>query len=97
MKNKISVIIIAKNEEKMIEDCLKSINNWANEIVVIDSGSTDKTLDICRRYNCEIFKTSEAGFSSWRNLGKEKSSFDWIFYLDAENDQCFKKRNNRYY
>ena len=84
MKNKISVIIIAKNEEKMIEDCLKSINNWANEIVVIDSGSTDKTLDICRRYNCEIFKTSEAGFSSRRNLGKEKSSFDWIFYLDAD-------------
>lgn len=84
MKEKISVVIIAKNEEKMIEDCLKSIGNWANEIVVVDSGSTDKTLDICKKYKCLIFKTSKAGFSSWRNLGKEKSSFDWIFYLDAD-------------
>ena len=80
MKNKISVIIIAKNEEKMIEDCLKSINNWANEIVVIDSGSTDKTLDICRRYNCEIFKTSEAGFSSWFGWGLA-SSLGWFVAL----------------
>jgi len=84
MKNKISVIIIAKNEERMIEDCLKSIGSWANEIVVVDSGSTDKTLDICKKYNCNIFKSSKDSFSSWRNLGKEKSVFSWIFYLDAD-------------
>ncbi len=84
MKNKVSVIIIARNEEKMIEDCLKSIGNWADEIVVIDTGSTDKTLDICKKYNCNISRTSKDSFSYWRNLGKEKASFDWIFYLDAD-------------
>ena len=53
---KISAVIITKNEEHNIERCLKSVN-WVDEIVVVDSGSTDRTLEICNKYNCKILKT----------------------------------------
>jgi Glycosyltransferases involved in cell wall biogenesis len=48
--NKLSVIIIARNEEKMIEDCLKSVRQLADEIILVDTGSTDKTVEIAKRY-----------------------------------------------
>jgi glycosyltransferase involved in cell wall biosynthesis len=59
--NKISVSIITKNEESNIERCLKSVK-WADEIIVVDSGSTDKTLEICQIYHCKIIEAKWLGF-----------------------------------
>ncbi len=84
-KKKLSVIIITRNEEEMIEDCLKSIGNWADEILVIDDASTDKTLDIAKRYGVRIDSLpKKTVFSQLRNEGLKEAIGDWIFYLDAD-------------
>ena len=82
---KLSVIILTKNEEKQIEACLKSVS-FADEIVVVDSGSTDRTLDIVKIYTDKIIKTKFTNFSSLRNLGLEKTSNDWVLYIDADEE-----------
>lgn len=79
----ISAIIITKNEEKMITDCLKSLG-FCDEIVVIDSGSTDDTLTIVRRFTDKIFQIETDDFSKMRNFGKEKATSDWLLYIDAD-------------
>jgi len=85
MKKKISVVIITRNEEKMIEDCLKSIGDWADEIVIIDDASNDKTIEIAKRYKTKITLLPEkTDFFELRNQGLKKASGDWIFYLDAD-------------
>ncbi|MBI5748121.1 MAG: glycosyltransferase, partial [Nitrospinae bacterium] len=58
---KLSVTIITFNEEKNIRDCLESVK-WADEIVVIDSFSTDKTLEICREYTDNVYQNKWPGF-----------------------------------
>jgi len=84
-KINLSVIIIAKNEEQMIEDCLKSINNWTDEILVIDHASTDRTIDIAKKYRAIVNSLpSETTFSQLRNKGLNEANGDWIFYLDAD-------------
>lgn len=80
----ITVIIITKNEEKMILGCLKSVS-WADEILVIDTGNTDKTNTIARRHKAKIVKYSGNGtFSSWRNKGLKEAKGDWVLYVDAD-------------
>jgi hypothetical protein len=81
--NKLSVVIITLNEEKNIERCLRSVQ-WADEIVVVDSGSADATLDICRRYNCNIVQVEWPGFGRAKQTAVEAASFDWIFSIDAD-------------
>ncbi|GAG55883.1 unnamed protein product [marine sediment metagenome] len=82
---KLSVIIIAKNEEEMIGDCLKSVA-WADEVILVDTGSTDKTLEIAKKNlsKIKIVKTKKGSFSDWRNLGFRKSTGDWVLYIDAD-------------
>jgi len=83
---KLSVVIIAKNEEAMIGDCLASTRQVADELILIDNGSTDKTVEIAKKYGTRIFKlpTSRPAFSRLRNLGLQKAHGDWILYLDAD-------------
>ncbi len=83
--NRLSVVIIARNEEANIERCLKSVR-WADEIVVADSGSTDGTLKICRRYGCRIRRTRWLGFSGTRRFAVRKASHDWILSVDADEE-----------
>lgn len=83
MGKTISAIIITKNEEKMIGDCLKSIN-WVDEILVIDSGSEDKTLDIAKRYGARVVSVLNNNFSAWRNRGAKEAGGDWLLYVDAD-------------
>lgn len=82
---KLSVIIIARNEEKMIEDCLESIK-WADEIVIVDTGSTDKTIEIAKGYRARVISVAgeKMNFSHWRNKGLKEARGDWILYLDAD-------------
>ena len=82
---KVSVVIITRNEEEMIEDCLKSIGDWADEIVIIDDASTDATVEIAKKYKTKITLLSKkTDFFELRNQGLKKASGDWIFYLDAD-------------
>lgn len=81
--NKFSAVIITKNEEKNIERCLKSVQ-WADEIVVVDSGSTDRTLEICREYGCSALYTEWMGFGRTKKFAVDSANFDWIFSIDAD-------------
>ncbi|MDZ7860058.1 MAG: glycosyltransferase family 2 protein [Candidatus Krumholzibacteriota bacterium] len=85
MSEKLSVVIITKNEERNIRRCLESVR-WADEIVVIDSGSTDKTLSICREYGCRVVETEWLGFGRTRQLAVEKASNDWILSIDSDEE-----------
>ena len=82
---KLSVIVIAKNEEQMIRDCLASIK-WADEIILVDSGSTDKTMEIAKKYSARIISlpTEKLEFAKWRNAGLKEAKGNWVFYLDAD-------------
>lgn len=79
----ISAIVIAKNEEEKIKNCLKSLS-WCSETIVVDSGSIDKTIEISERLGARIVKTSKETFSDWRNVGLKKALGEWVFYLDAD-------------
>lgn len=79
----ISAVIIAKNEDQAIEDCLKSLR-WVDEIVVIDGGSTDRTVELSKKYKARVIHYESKGFAERRNKGLEESSGDWILYIDAD-------------
>ncbi len=82
--NKLSVIITTKNEEKNIRNCLENVK-WADEIVIVDDMSNDRTVEICKKYTEKVFSNdSKGGLSTNRNLGIEKSTGNWIFTLDAD-------------
>jgi glycosyltransferase involved in cell wall biosynthesis len=83
---KISSVIICKNEEKNIADCLKSID-WVDEIILVDAFSSDRTLEIAERFNVKIFQNEWKGYASQRKFGLSKSSNDWTFVLDAD-ERC---------
>ncbi len=79
----ISVVLITKDEEKMLKGCLESVK-WADEVVIVDNGSTDKTLEIAKNYTDKIFNSAELDYAWLRNLGMEKSKGDWVLYVDAD-------------
>lgn len=83
VEQKLSVIIITYNEEDNIRDCLNSVK-WADEIIVIDSKSTDKTVDFAKEFTDIIFLTDNLTYGQKRNIGIENASCDWIFWLDAD-------------
>ena len=80
---KLSVCIISKNEDEVIESCLRSVS-WANEIVVVDSGSTDQTLNIAKKYTDKIFFNQWPGFGRQRQKAEELATNDWIFAIDCD-------------
>lgn len=79
----ISVVIIAKNEQDRIKACLESVK-WADEIIVLDNGSTDKTKDIAKNYTDKIFSFNNLDFSSIRNKGMEKAVGEWVLFVDCD-------------
>ena len=80
---KISVAIITKDEERNIRDCLESVK-WADEILVVDNGSTDRTLSICQEYGARIFQEEWKGYSGQKNSAVEKAGNEWVLNLDAD-------------
>ena len=82
-QNTISAIIIAKNEEHNIEDCLKSVD-WVDEIILVDSKSTDSTVEIAKKYTQNIIEHDWKGYAFARELSLQKASSDWIISLDAD-------------
>lgn len=79
----ISVVIIAKNEAERIEACLQSVA-WADEIVVIDSGSIDATCDIARRFTAGVHSIPWRGFGPQKQAGVDLASHDWILNVDCD-------------
>ncbi|MFV2082732.1 MAG: glycosyltransferase family 2 protein, partial [bacterium] len=83
---KISVYILTYNEEDKIEEALKTVT-WADEIAVIDSFSTDETVNIARKYTDRIVELEFEGFGKLRNDAVANTSHEWIFSLDAD-ERC---------
>lgn len=79
----ISVIVIAKNEEKNIQGCLKSLK-FADEIIVIDNRSVDRTVEIAKSYGAKVYIEAGSDFSRLRNIGKVKAKGNWLLYIDAD-------------
>lgn len=86
MLNKVplTVVIITKNEEKNIEDCLKSVFGWADEIIVVDDESTDKTVEIVKRYTDKIFHRKMDVEGRHRNWAYAQARNSWVLSLDAD-------------
>ncbi len=79
----LSVVVITKDEEARIKTCLESVK-WADEIIVIDNGSTDSTQKIAKTYTNKVFEIKEADFSQLRNRGMKEASYEWVLYVDSD-------------
>jgi (heptosyl)LPS beta-1,4-glucosyltransferase len=80
---KLSVTIIARNEEARIGDCLASVR-WADEIIVVDTGSVDRTIEICHKYTPHVASRSWQGYAPAKNAALELATGDWLLSLDAD-------------
>ncbi len=80
---KLSVVVLTKNEERRIEKCLESVK-WADEIIVVDDESNDKTLDIVKRYTDRIFVKKMDIEGRHRNWAYDQARNTWVLSLDAD-------------
>lgn len=82
----LSVAMITFNEEKNLDRTLKSLRDLADEIVIVDSGSTDGTEEIAKKYKAKFIKQSWLGYGKQRNFAFENSSEEWILCIDADEE-----------
>lgn len=80
---KLSVVVLTKNEESCIAQCLESVK-WADEIIVVDDESTDKTVEIVKRYNCKVFLRKMDVEGKHRNWAYVQAANTWVLSLDAD-------------
>ncbi len=80
---KISATIITLNEERVIRECLESLK-FADEIIVVDSGSKDKTIQICLDLGAKVIQQEWLGFGAQKQLAVEQTENDWVFCIDAD-------------
>ncbi|MGO2496905.1 MAG: glycosyltransferase family 2 protein [Vibrio litoralis] len=81
----LAVALIVKNEEKHLANCLDTVKDWVDEIVILDSGSTDKTEEIARQYTDKFYVNLEwPGFGPQRRLAQSHISSDYVLWLDAD-------------
>jgi glycosyltransferase involved in cell wall biosynthesis len=83
MKPTITAVIITFNEEAMIANCMETLQ-WCDQIIVIDSHSTDKTAAIAEKYKAKVILTSAGSFAERRNVALSHLKTDWVFYIDAD-------------
>jgi glycosyltransferase involved in cell wall biosynthesis len=83
---KLSVVIITKNEERNIERCLKSIVDVADEIIVVDSFSTDNTVALCEKYDVKVIQRKFDGYGSQKQFVTAQANFDYVLSLDADEE-----------
>ncbi|MBI2190301.1 MAG: glycosyltransferase family 2 protein [Candidatus Levybacteria bacterium] len=79
----ISAVVIAKNAENLIADCLESIS-FCDEIILVDAGSKDRTVEIAERVGAEVFEYESVDFSELRNFGLQKAKGEWVLYVDTD-------------
>ncbi|EOD9423114.1 glycosyltransferase family 2 protein [Vibrio campbellii] len=84
-KPTLAVALIVKNEEKHLQACLDTVKDWADEIVLLDSGSTDRTEEIARQYTDKFYTNLEwPGFGKQRQLAQQYVTADYVLWLDAD-------------
>jgi glycosyltransferase involved in cell wall biosynthesis len=84
---RLSVCLIAKNEERFLDGCLKSVRGLADQIVLVDTGSTDRTVEIARSHGAEVhFRAWDDDFSAARNAALLHARGDWVLILDADEE-----------
>jgi glycosyltransferase involved in cell wall biosynthesis len=104
----ISLCMIVKDEERNIRRCLESVKDTVDEIIIVDTGSSDRTKEICLEYKAKIFDfVWENNFAQARNLSIEKASSEWILWMDADTElrirekehlkDCLEKENKTVY
>ncbi|MEQ8470943.1 MAG: glycosyltransferase family 2 protein [Marinoscillum sp.] len=81
---KLSVLIITFNEEKHIEQCIRSVKKLSDEIIVVDSFSTDKTQEICKRLEVKLYLKEYEGQIEQKNFALSKAQYDHVLALDAD-------------
>jgi glycosyltransferase involved in cell wall biosynthesis len=79
----VSATLITYNEERNIAEALRTLS-WASEIIVVDSGSTDATLEICSKFTSRIFHREWTGYVDQKNFAVDQAGHNWIFSLDAD-------------
>lgn len=83
----ISCCMIVKDEEAFLEQCLKSVKDFVDELIIVDTGSTDKTVDIARTFTDKVyFHPWESSFSKARNQALQYATGDWIFQIDGDEE-----------
>jgi len=81
----ISGVIVVLNEQKVLRRALENLQRFTNEIVLVDSHSTDDTLKIAAEYNCRIFQRDFDNHRDQKNFAIEQCKSEWIFLLDADD------------
>ncbi len=83
----ISLCMIVKDEEKSLTRCLDSVKDYVDEMIIVDTGSTDRTVEIAKSFGAKIFNHPwEGSFSKARNYSLKYATCDWILYLDADEE-----------
>jgi glycosyltransferase involved in cell wall biosynthesis len=82
--SELSVVIITRNEEKNILRCLESVKPVADEIVVVDSMSADRTVYLCREFGCKVIQREFDGYGRQKQYAADQAKYDWILTLDAD-------------
>ncbi len=80
---RLSVIVLTRNDEDLIKSCLESVK-WADEIIVVDNESVDRTLEIVKKYTEKILVVKELDFALVRSQAMEKASGEWVLYVDSD-------------
>lgn len=86
-KKGLSVTLATYNEEENLDKCLSAIDKLANEIIIADGSSTDKTVDIAKKHNAKIIRTTnKPNFHINKAMANKKASYEWVLQLDADEE-----------
>jgi glycosyltransferase involved in cell wall biosynthesis len=91
---KVSAIILTKNSEEQLADCIDSVRQLADEVIVIDDSSTDRTSDLAKHLGARVFDVKSDSFSEKRNFGHKKARNKWILYIDSDERVTRELRNS---
>src|SRR3989344_5496827 len=80
----ISFLIITKNDGDVISECIKSVKDLAEEIIVVDGGSEDNTIEVSEKLDAKVVKNTFKDFSDQRNLALSLAKNEWVFYIDSD-------------
>ncbi len=80
---RLTVVTLTLNEERNIAACLETVR-WADQLIVVDSGSVDRTVELARAFNAEVLTVQWRGYGHARNLALEHATGDWVLWLDAD-------------
>ena len=86
MRPKISACVTTFNEEGNVARCLESLKDWCDEIVVVDSYSSDRTVELCKRYTDRVYQHEWLGYIGQKNLARDMAKNPWILFIDADEE-----------